>query len=148
MTRIAINGLGRIGKLLLRELAAEGALDRVVLLADALGDAAQHAHLIEFDTVHGRFDGAVFSDRDTVTIDGCTLPFVQASSIGELPLARHAVDLVVDCTGAYRTPDALAPYFDADVQRVLVSAPVKDPTHADDRRSTGRRSAPCPLGVE
>lgn len=131
MTRIAINGLGRIGKLLLREFAVEGLLDQVVLAADQTGDAAQHAHLLEFDTVHGRFDQPVSASSDSLFVAGHKIQYQCADTIEALALSGHGIDLVIDCTGAYRTKATLQPYFDAGVGRVLVAAPVKEPEAAN-----------------
>jgi len=134
MPRIAINGLGRIGKLLLRDLAAHGTLEHVALLSDAVGDAPLHAHLLEFDSVHGRWAADIGHDGEGgggVRIDGHRMPLAIASSPGDLPLAELGIELVVDCTGAYRTAEALQPYLDAGVGRVLVAAPVKSPGAAN-----------------
>ena len=125
MARIALVGLGRIGKLLLRDLHARGTLSQVVLLADAVGDAPLHAHLLEFDSVHGRWDADLGADGDAVAIDGRRIEYRRAASIEALPLAELEVDLVVDCTGARRTPETLDPFLEAGAARVVVSAPVK-----------------------
>ncbi|TYO89100.1 ArsJ-associated glyceraldehyde-3-phosphate dehydrogenase [Oceanicella actignis] len=122
MTVYALNGLGRIGKLALRALLERGA--RIAWINDATGDPAMHAHLLEFDTVHGRWNARFAHDRESVTIDGVRLPFVGARELGALPLA--GVDALIDCTGAFRTAARLAPCFDAGVRKVVVSAPVKD----------------------
>lgn len=122
MTTYAINGLGRIGKLVLRPLLARGA--DVVLLNDAVGDPALHAHLLEFDSLHGRWNARIGHDDAAVIIDGRRIPVTATRSIADLPLA--GVDVVIDCTGAHRTAATLRPYLDAGVQRVVVSAPVKD----------------------
>ncbi|WP_397544759.1 ArsJ-associated glyceraldehyde-3-phosphate dehydrogenase [Roseovarius salis] len=122
MTTYAINGLGRVGKLALRPLLERGAT--IAWINDAVGDAAMHAHLLEFDTVHGRWDAAFSHDADSVTVDGTRLPFIGTGRIEDLPL--DGVDVVIDCTGVFKSETALAPYFDAGVRRVVVSAPVKD----------------------
>ncbi len=122
MTTYAINGLGRIGKLLVRPLLERGA--RIAWINDALGDPEMHAHLLEFDTVHGRWDADFAHDDDSVTIDGVRIPFIGARDLAELPL--EGVDVVIDCTGVFKTEAKLAPYFDAGVRKVVVSAPVKD----------------------
>ena len=122
MTTYALNGLGRIGKLALRPLLERGA--NIAFVNDAVGDPAMHAHLLEFDTVHGRWP-ATFAASDTdITIDGTTIPVCQTREIEELPL--DGVDVVIDCTGAFKTEAKLAPYFAAGVKKVVVSAPVKD----------------------
>ncbi len=122
MTVYALNGLGRIGKLALRPLLERGA--QIAWINDAVGDAAMHAHLLEFDTVHGRWPAVISADADSVTIDGTRLPFVGAKALADLPL--DGVDVVIDCTGVFKSEAALAPYFDAGVKKVVVSAPVKD----------------------
>ncbi|WP_282603171.1 ArsJ-associated glyceraldehyde-3-phosphate dehydrogenase [Paracoccus sp. PARArs4] len=122
MTTYALNGLGRIGKLALKPLLESGA--KIAWINDAVGDPEMHAHLLEFDTVHGRWDAAFSHDADSVTIDGTRLPFIGARTISELPL--EGVDVVIDCTGVFKTEAKLAPYFEAGVKKVVVSAPVKD----------------------
>ena len=122
MTVYAINGMGRMGKLALKPLLACGA--KVAFLNDKLGDAAMHAHLLEFDTVHGRWDAEFASDADSLTINGVRIPVLNETSLENLPL--DGVDVVIDCTGYFKTEARLQPYFDAGVKKVVVSAPVKD----------------------
>ncbi|HPE25056.1 MAG: ArsJ-associated glyceraldehyde-3-phosphate dehydrogenase [Rhodobacteraceae bacterium] len=127
MTTYAVNGLGRIGKLALRALLERGA--RIAWINDAVGDPAMHAHLLEFDTVHGRWNAAISFDPRGVTIDGTRLPFIGSKDPGALPL--EGVDVVIDCTGAFKTAAKLAPYFAGGVRKVVVSAPVKDDAAAN-----------------
>ncbi|MEM7294358.1 MAG: ArsJ-associated glyceraldehyde-3-phosphate dehydrogenase [Pseudomonadota bacterium] len=122
MTVYAVNGLGRIGKLALRPLLESGA--EIAWINDAVGDTEMHAHLLEFDTVHGRWPYEFGYDADSITIDDLRLPFIGTRDLGKLPL--DGVDVVIDCTGAFKTEAKLAPYFDAGVKKVVVSAPVKD----------------------
>ncbi len=122
MTTYALNGLGRIGKLALRPLLERGS--QIAWINDASGDATMHAHLLEFDTVHGRWDAEITHDADTVTIDGTRVPFIGTGNIADLPL--EDVDVVIDCTGVFKTEAKIAPYFEAGVKKVIVSAPVKD----------------------
>jgi glyceraldehyde 3-phosphate dehydrogenase len=122
MTTYALNGLGRIGKLALKPLLERGA--QVAWLNDAVGDPSMHAHLLEFDSVHGRWDAAFSADADSLSIDGTRLPVFTERDPANLPL--EGVDVVIDCTGAFKTEAKLQPYFDAGVKRVVVSAPVKD----------------------
>ncbi len=126
MTRIALNGLGRIGKLVLRNLIDSGAGGKVVLLNDPAGDAEQHALLMEFDSVHGRWHSTVAAADGALVLNGQPIPLTHEKSIEGLPLAALGVDLVIDCTGVFRTAARLAPYYAAGVRKVLVSAPVKD----------------------
>ncbi|WP_170363177.1 ArsJ-associated glyceraldehyde-3-phosphate dehydrogenase [Ruegeria arenilitoris] len=122
MTVYALNGLGRIGKLALKPLLEKGA--QIAWINDAVGDPAMHAHLLEFDTVHGRWAADFSHDENSVTIDGVRLPFIGTRNLSDLPL--EGVDVVIDCTGVFKTEAKLAPYFDAGVKKVVVSAPVKD----------------------
>jgi len=122
MTTYALNGLGRIGKLALRPLLERGA--NIAWLNDAVGDAAMHAHLLEFDTVHGRWPAEFASEEGAITIDGTRLPVLNETKLENLPL--DGVDVVIDCTGVFKSEAKLQPYFDAGVKRVVVSAPVKD----------------------
>ncbi|SIS65335.1 ArsJ-associated glyceraldehyde-3-phosphate dehydrogenase [Phaeovulum vinaykumarii] len=126
MTRIAVNGLGRIGKLVLRDLIDTGAGGEIVLLNDAEGDPAQHALLMEFDSVHGRWPTPVAAAEGGLVLGGRQIRLTCERALDALPLAEMGVDLVIDCTGAFRTGAALAPYFAAGVKTVVVSAPVKD----------------------
>ena len=122
MTTYALNGLGRVGKLALKPLLERGA--KIAWINDATGDAEMNAHLLEFDTVHGRWDAEFSHDDQSITIDGTRLPFIGARDIADLPL--DGVDVVIDCTGVFKTEAKIAPYFDAGVKKVVVSAPVKD----------------------
>lgn len=124
MTRIAINGLGRIGKLVLRELIDNGVEAEIGLLNDPVGTPEIHAHLFEFDTVHGRWDADISYSDASVTINGTEIPLTASWTIEDLPL--DGIDLVIDCTGAFKTNAKLAPYYAAGVKKVVVSAPVKE----------------------
>ena len=122
MTTYALNGLGRIGKLALKPLLERGA--NIAWINDAVGDPEMHAHLLEFDTVHGRWDAEVSYDADSITIDGQRIPFIGTSDLSELPM--EGVDVVIDCTGVFKSEAKLAPYFQMGAKKVVVSAPVKD----------------------
>lgn len=126
MPRIALNGLGRIGKLALRDLIDTGAGGQIVLINDPVGDPEQHALLMEFDSVHGRWPRAISHDAGSLTLAGQQIRLTQAKRIEDLPLAEMAVDLVIDCTGVFKTAAKVAPYYAAGVKKVVVSAPVKD----------------------
>ena len=122
MTTYAVNGLGRIGKLALQPLLEAGV--EIAFLNDVVGDPQMHAHLMEFDSVHGRWSGEFSHDQNAITINGIRLPIHCCAALEGLPL--EGVDVVIDCTGAFKTEAALAPYFAAGVKKVVVSAPVKD----------------------
>jgi glyceraldehyde 3-phosphate dehydrogenase len=122
MTTYAINGMGRMGKLVLRPMLEAG--DKIAFINDAVGDAQTHAHLLEFDTVHGHWDAGISHDDDSITVLGQRIPVYQTRDLADLPL--EGVDVVVDCTGYFKTEARIAPYFEAGVKKVVVSAPVKD----------------------
>ncbi|MHA6345807.1 ArsJ-associated glyceraldehyde-3-phosphate dehydrogenase [Roseivivax sp. CAU 1761] len=122
MTTYALNGLGRMGKLALRPMLEAG-LD-IAWINDAAGDPEMHAHLLQFDTVHGRWDAEFSHDAESITIDGTRIPVLRERDPARLPLA--AADVVIEATGAHKTAARLAPYFAAGVQKVVVSAPVKE----------------------
>jgi glyceraldehyde 3-phosphate dehydrogenase len=126
MPRIALNGLGRIGKLVLRDLIDTGAGGDLVLLNDPVGDAEQHALLMEFDSVHGRWKTPVAQTEGHLVLNGRPIRLTHEKTIESLPLAHLGIDLVIDCTGVFKTAAKTAPYFAAGVKKVVVSAPVKD----------------------
>lgn len=121
MTTYAINGLGRIGKLILKPMLEAG--DTIAFVNDAVGDPAMHAHLLEFDSVHGRWHADFAHDDRAIAIDGTRIPVFTSRSLDDLPL--EGVDVVIDCTGYFKTADRIAPYFARGVKKVVVSAPVK-----------------------
>ncbi|WIV50435.1 ArsJ-associated glyceraldehyde-3-phosphate dehydrogenase [Marivivens sp. LCG002] len=122
MTVYALNGLGRIGKLALKPLLESGA--EIAWINDAVGSPEMHAHFLEFDTVHGRWNAEFDHDADSISINGTRLSVHSKKKLEELPL--DGVDVVIDCTGVFKSEAALAPYFAAGVKKVVVSAPVKD----------------------
>ena len=123
--RIAINGFGRMGRLALR--AAWGWPDLEFAHINELhGDAATAAHLLTFDSVHGRWPHTVEGDGERLTIDGHPVSYGSASDPGAVAWDEHGVDVVLECTGRFRTPERLAPYFERGVRKVVVAAPVKD----------------------
>lgn len=122
MTVYALNGLGRMGKLALKPLLESGA--EIAWINDAVGSPEMHAHLLEFDTVHGRWDAEFSHDAESISINGTRLSVHCTKKIDDLPL--KGVDVVIDCTGVFKTEATLAPYFAAGVKKVVVSAPVKD----------------------
>lgn len=122
MIRYGLNGLGRIGLLVLRRLLEDG--ENVVFVNDRMGDAAMFAHLLNFDSVHGRWNKEIAVKGDTLSVEGQQLKVHTQNTIEALPLGD--VDVMIDCTGVYKTASALAPYFAARIKKVVVSAPVKE----------------------
>ena len=123
--RIGINGFGRIGRLALR--AAWGRPDLEFVHVNELnGDAATAAHLLTFDSVHGRWPHAVRGRDQELEIDGDTIAYSAYGTPGEVDWNAHGVDVVLECSGRFRTPGKLEPFFARGVSKVLVAAPVKD----------------------
>jgi glyceraldehyde 3-phosphate dehydrogenase len=136
--RVGINGMGRIGRLALR--AAMGGLYRpgddpradnrldIVHVNEVKGGAVTTAHLLEFDSVHGRWREAIHADgTDTILVGDRRIGFSGAAAPADLPWGDLGCDLVLECTGKFLTPDRLEGYFARGVKRVVVAAPVKDP---------------------
>jgi glyceraldehyde 3-phosphate dehydrogenase len=125
MTRVGINGFGRMGRLALR--AAWGSPDLEFVHVNELhGGAETAAHLLVFDSVHGRWDRDVRAEDGAVRIDGEHVGLSFHGRPGDVPWDELGVDVVLECTGAFRTPEKLAPYFERGVRKVVVAAPVKD----------------------
>ncbi len=125
MTRVAINGFGRMGRLALRAAWDREDL-RFVHVNEPEGDAATAAHLLCFDSVHGRWDRAASGDGDTLIVDGRELGYSDAGEPGDERWDEHGVEVVLECSGRFRTMAALEPYFARGVKKVVVAAPVKD----------------------
>jgi len=123
-TRIGINGFGRIGRLAVRALGTRPELE-LVHVNDPQSDATTSAHLLEFDTVHGRLDAGISADGDTIHLDGTEITHTAHSTPGAVPWSDHGVDIVLECSGKFRTTELLTPYLDAGVRKVIVAAPVK-----------------------
>lgn len=122
--RIAINGFGRIGRLALRA-AWDWPDVEIVHLNEIAGDAATAAHLLLHDSVQGTWPHQVTGGAERLTIDGRALGYSRNAELAATPWRALGVDLVVDCTGHFKTRDVLAAYLDAGVPRVVVSAPVE-----------------------
>ncbi|MBP6506973.1 MAG: ArsJ-associated glyceraldehyde-3-phosphate dehydrogenase [Opitutaceae bacterium] len=123
--RIGINGFGRIGRLTFRAAWNWPGFEWV-LINDPKGGAACAAHLLTFDSVQGRWaQEAVAEDRNAIRIGGQRIAFTEHAQPGEVDWAAHGVDLVLECSGKFRTPDQLALFFARGVKKVIVAAPVK-----------------------
>ena len=125
MTRVGINGFGRMGRLALR--AAWGGPELTFAHINELhGDSTTAAHLLTFDSVHGRWDRDVHGTDDRLTIDGADITYTAVAHPGAVAWDELGVEVVLECTGAFRTPEKLAGYFERGVRKVIVAAPVKD----------------------
>ena len=123
--RIGINGFGRMGRLALRAAWGWPGIE-FVAINDVKGGAEVAAHLLEFDSVHGRWPHQISFEADALVIDGRKLAFSAAPAPGDAPWQQHGVDIVLECSGKFRTPQLLAPYYERGVKKVIVAAPVKD----------------------
>ncbi|MDB9538145.1 ArsJ-associated glyceraldehyde-3-phosphate dehydrogenase [Anabaenopsis tanganyikae CS-531] len=123
--RVGINGFGRIGRLALRAGWGWPELD-FVHINEIKGGAVTAAHLLKFDSVHGRWPLEVEAGFDSVLINNQTISFSDYAEPGAVPWDDLGVDLVLECSGKFRTPQTLDPYFKRGVQKVIVAAPVKE----------------------
>ncbi len=126
MTRIAINGFGRVGRLALRAGWGRDDLE-FVHINEPKGGPATAAHLLTFDSVHGRWDRGAHADADSLVVDSTPIRFTQATDPGAVAWQQSGVDVVLECSGRFRAIEQLHPYFDHGVRKVIVAAPVKDP---------------------
>ena len=135
--RVGINGMGRMGRLSLR--AALGGVYRpaddpragnrldIVHINEIKGGAAATAHLLEFDSIHGRWRNEFGVDGQTaITVAGRRIGFTAAPAPGDVAWGDLGCDVVLECTGKFLKPEQLQAYFDRGVKRVIVAAPVKD----------------------
>ena len=124
--RIAINGFGRMGRLGFRAGWDNPAYD-IVHINEIKGDVSCMAHLLEFDSVHGRWPHDINVDAERMYIDGKAVSFSSLARIQDIDWQALQIDLVIDCTGKFKTAALLEPYFQQGIKKVLVSAPVAEP---------------------
>ncbi len=122
--RVGINGFGRIGRLALRAAWADQALE-FAHVNEISGDAAAAAHLLNFDSVHGRWAHEAQGQSNALQIAGRTIGYSAIKDPGAVPWHAAGVEIVLEATGKFRSPDQLAAYFTAGVKKVIVAAPVK-----------------------
>ncbi len=122
-TRVAINGFGRIGRNVLRALVENGRSDVQVVAINDLAPPATNAHLLRYDSVHGRFPGRVQLEGDTLDCGSGPIKVLAERDVAKLPWGAHKIDVVMECTGIFTKRDAAAKHLDAGAKRVLISAP-------------------------
>jgi glyceraldehyde 3-phosphate dehydrogenase len=121
---IAISGFGRIGRLVLRAIYELKRTDvKVVAINCSRGDIQSHAHLIKYDTAHGRFDGKVETTEDHFIINGDKIKYLNTRNPEELAWKDHKVDVVLECTGAFRGKSSSYFHIEQGAKKVLISAP-------------------------
>ncbi len=124
MIKLAINGFGRIGRNVLRALYESHKTDQFQIVAiNDLGDIKTHAHLTKYDTVHGRFDAQVSCDESSLMINKDTIRVLSERNPENLPWKDLGVDVVLECTGFFRSKSAAQAHISAGAKKVIISAP-------------------------
>jgi glyceraldehyde 3-phosphate dehydrogenase len=121
--RVAINGFGRIGRLVLRSIYEHGRRDIEVVAINDLGPVETNAHLLRYDSVHGRFPGTVKVDGDTIDIGTGPIKVTAIRDPAQLPHGDLGVDIAFECTGIFTTKEKASAHLAGGAKRVLVSAP-------------------------
>jgi glyceraldehyde 3-phosphate dehydrogenase len=121
--RVAINGFGRIGRLVLRAIVESKRDDIVAVGVNDLGPVETNAHLLRYDSVHGRFPGEVRVDGDSMVVDGHKIRVTAIRNPAELPHKELGVDIALECTGIFTSKEKASAHLEAGAKRVLISAP-------------------------
>jgi glyceraldehyde 3-phosphate dehydrogenase len=121
--RVSINGFGRIGRNVLRAIVESGRKDIEVVSVNDLGPVETNAHLLRFDSVHGRFPAEVKVAGDTIIVDGQVIKVTAERDPANLPHAANNVDIALECTGIFTSKDKASAHLKAGAKRVIVSAP-------------------------
>ena len=121
--RVAINGFGRIGRNILRAIAESGRKDIEVVGINDLGPVETNAHLLRYDSVHGRFPGEVTVKGDTINLGNGAIKVTAVKDPSTLPWKDLGVDIALECTGIFTSKDKASAHLTAGAKRVLVSAP-------------------------
>ncbi|WP_342070736.1 type I glyceraldehyde-3-phosphate dehydrogenase [Yoonia algicola] len=122
--KVAINGFGRIGRNILRAIVESGRTDIEVIAINDLGPVETNAHLLRFDSVHGRFPGTVTTTETTIDVGRGPIQVTAIRNPADLPWSD--VDVVMECTGIFTSKEACQAHLDNGSSRVLISAPGKD----------------------
>jgi glyceraldehyde 3-phosphate dehydrogenase len=123
--RVAINGFGRIGRLVLRAIVESRRQDIVVVAVNDLGPVETNAHLLRYDSVHGRFPGTVTIDGDYMIVDSHKIKVTAIRNPAELPHKELAVDIALECTGVFTSKEKASAHLADGAKRVLVSQPAE-----------------------
>ncbi len=125
MVRVAINGFGRIGRNVFRAGIGEDDIDFVAI--NDLMDTKTLAHLLKYDSVHGRFNGTVTADEGSITVNGKEMKVYSERDPGNLPWGDLGIDVVVESTGFFTHREGASKHLDAGADKVIISAPAKEP---------------------
>ncbi|BCW90365.1 Glyceraldehyde-3-phosphate dehydrogenase [Alphaproteobacteria bacterium SO-S41] len=121
--RVAINGFGRIGRNILRGIVESGRKDIEVVAVNDLGPVETNAHLLRFDSVHGKFPAEVKVEGDFIIVDGTRIKVTAVKDPAQLPHKELGVDIALECTGIFTSKDKASAHLTAGAKRVIVSAP-------------------------
>ena len=121
--RVAINGFGRIGRNILRAIVESGRTDIQVVAANDLGPVETNAHLLRYDSVHGRFPHEVTVNGDTITAGNQTFKMTAVKDPAQLPHKELGVDIVLECTGIFTSKEKASAHLTAGAKKVIISAP-------------------------
>jgi glyceraldehyde 3-phosphate dehydrogenase len=121
--KVAINGFGRIGRNVLRAIVESGRKDIEVVAVNDLGPVETNAHLLRFDSIHGRFPSEVSVEGDSLVVDGQKIRVTAIRNPAELPHREFGVDIALECTGIFTSKEKAKAHLEAGAKRVLVSAP-------------------------
>ncbi len=124
--KVAINGFGRIGRNILRAIYESGRTDIEVVAINDLGPVETNAHLLRFDSVHGRFPGTVETTEDSIDLGRGAIKVTAIRDPKDLPWGELGVDIAMECTGIFTARDKAAMHLEAGAKRVLISAPGAD----------------------
>ena len=125
MTRVAINGFGRIGRLVARAMLERGDSSLELVTINDLADAESNAHLFKRDSVHGAFPGEVRAEGQDLVVNGKRIRVTAEKDPGKLPHGDQGVDLVLECTGFFTDRESAQKHIDGGARKVLISAPAK-----------------------
>ena len=125
-TKVAINGFGRIGRNVLRAIIESGRTDISVVAINDLGPIETNAHLIQFDSIHGRFPNKVKISGDTLDVGSGPIKVTAIRDPNDLPWESCGVDVAMECTGIFTSKEKASSHLNAGAKRVLVSAPASD----------------------
>ncbi|WMT86309.1 type I glyceraldehyde-3-phosphate dehydrogenase [Pelagibacterium sp. 26DY04] len=123
--RVAINGFGRIGRNVLRAIIESGRTDIEIVAINDLGPVETNAHLIRYDSVHGKFPGTVTVSGDTIDVGRGPIKVTAVRNPAELPHKEMGVDIVMECTGIFTSKEKASAHLEAGARKVIVSAPAE-----------------------
>jgi glyceraldehyde 3-phosphate dehydrogenase len=126
MTRIGINGFGRIGRLVLRTINEYHSNDMEVVAVNDLTDAPTNAHLFKWDSTYGSYKGEVEAENDILSIDGKNIKVLSQRDPAQIPWSDYGVDIVIESTGIFTDAEKAAAHKHGSVKKVIISAPARN----------------------